>query len=235
MNIAVCDDLKEERLKLIKNAEKFFSQKNIAVRFYEFDCGEDLCAADAVVLLSLDLIFLDIYMKQLTGLKTAQTLRNNGVAVPIAFLTSSRDFAVESYDVAALAYLVKPLEKKKFETAMERFLITYRPKSIFIDGRLFVEDDIVFAESEGRTVTFHFKDGSKAKINAKLDSVEDQLSQRQFMRCHQSYIVNFNFITQIKDDTFLTALDLPVMIRKRDFPAIRRTYFHYITKSGGPL
>lgn len=232
MNIAICDDRKEEREKLSRLLSDFLSKRNICQSFFEFDSGEKLCCADAGVLGSLDLIFLDIYMGGMTGMQTAKKLRDNGVAAALIFLTTSPDFAVESYDVSALSYLTKPVDKNRFGKAMDRFLTVYRPKSIFIGGRLFIEDDIVFAESEGRTVILYFRDGTCAKITAKLDSVQQQLSESNFLRCHQSYVVNMNYITQVKDETFLTTLGLPVMIRKRDFPAMRKTYFQHIAKTG---
>lgn len=61
----------------------------------------------------MELLFLDTYMKELNGMETARRIRGLECKVPIVFLTSSRDFAVESYEVHASGYLLKPFEKEK--------------------------------------------------------------------------------------------------------------------------
>lgn len=228
LRIAICDDMNEDRDYLKYVLATFMHSKKYEIEIKEYYDGVELLAEKAEVLTSFNLFFLDIFMGHSNGMEVAKALRCKDIAAPIVFLTTSPDYAVDSYDVEALSYLVKPFEPQKLNTALERFLKGYRPKSVFIAGRLFVLDDIVFAESNLKRVHIHFKDGTKVELREKLDTLEEQISDKHFIRCHQSYFVNLNYVKRIENETFITTLNTPVLIRKRDFPEIRKRYYDYL-------
>jgi DNA-binding LytR/AlgR family response regulator len=233
MHIAICDDSADDRESLRRALRAFAAENTLDMQI--------VCAEDGVVLLSLEpkllseieLIFLDIYMEHSNGFDVAKALRAKGVTVPIVFLTSSPDFAVQSYEVEAFSYLLKSAPQHKLKSLMERFLQSYRPRSIFLAGRLFVQEDIVFAESDLKNVTIYFRDGTSARVREKLDTVEQRLEGSSFLRCHQSYLVNLRHVRSVENETFLTTLDQPVLIRKRDFPELRKRYYDYLKSVAG--
>ncbi|MEG1632723.1 MAG: LytTR family DNA-binding domain-containing protein [Oscillospiraceae bacterium] len=228
-HIAICDDFQEERETLKAILASLFEQRCLKASYEEYASGEELAKACIEPDCELDLIFLDIYMDGMDGLKTAEALRAAELDIPIVFLTTSPDFAIQSYDVAALSYLLKPLSREKLTAVMERFLQSYRPRSIFLQGRLFVSDDIVSVESRDKKVLLNFKNGATAELYEKLDTLEAALRGRNFLRCHQSFIVNMNYVRRVEDDAFITTLGTSVLIRKRELSQIRKKYFGYLT------
>ncbi len=224
MQIALCDDNRAEREALAALLKKL--RPTAHVTQYE----------NAQSLIDIyrngrrfDLVFLDIYLEDMNGIDVAAVLRAEDDRLAIVFSTVSRDFAVESYDVAAMAYLMKPVSIEPLATALDRFEATWRPRCIFIRDRFFTMDDIVCAESRNKHVTFTFRDGATAEITAKLSEVEDQLQGGNFLRCHRSFIVNMDHVDHIGDKCFITATGDMVLIRQKQYAAMKKSYYDYIT------
>ena len=223
--MGICDDVENDRIALRENLIETASSIGITLHFSEYASAEELLDTEV----QLDLLFLDIYMSGKDGMETARQLRANENTTNIVFLTTSPDFALESYEVTAFDYLLKPAHTEKLYAILERFLKVYRPRSILIQGKLFVVEDIVSAESQNKTVRFHFKDGTAAEITEKLDVVDAALASENFLRCHQSFVVNLDYVRGIEDCGFRTTLGTVILIRKREFSQIRKKYFEYIT------
>lgn len=233
MYVAICDDSANDRKSLRRALRAFATEKGLGMEIASTEDGVVLLAMEPEILSEIELFFLDIYMERSNGFNVAKALRAKGVTAPIVFLTSSPDFAVQSYEVEAFSYLLKPAPQNKVKSLMERFFQCYRPRSIFLAGRLFVQEDIVFAESNLKNVTLHFRDGTSARVREKLDTVEQQLEGSSFLRCHQSYLVNLHHVRGVENESFLTILDEPVLIRKRDFPELRKRYYDYLKSVAG--
>lgn len=233
MRVAICDDSANDRKSLWRALRAFATENSLSMEIASTEDGVVLLAMEPELLSEIELFFLDIYMKRSNGFDVAKALRAKGVTAPIIFLTSSPDFAVQSYEVEAFSYLLKPVPQDKLKSLMERFLQSYRPRSIFLAGRLFMQEDIVFAESDLKNVTLHFRDGTCARVREKLDTLEQRLEGSSFLRCHQSYLVNLYHVRGVENETFLTTLDQPVLIRKRDFPELRKRYYDYLKSVAG--
>ena len=111
MKIGICDDELQFLESTCQLIEQWANLHRIKIDIYRFTNGDDLLQAHCNE--CLDLIFLDVIMPLLNGIDTARELRNNNQEVPIIFLTASREFAVDSYEVKAYNYLIKPLSKAK--------------------------------------------------------------------------------------------------------------------------
>ena len=124
MKVAICDDQEcflEDTHRLL---DQWGHENNIPMNVAEFSNGDDLIRAQQEQ--SMDLIILDVIMPLLNGIDTAKEVRVCDAKVPIIFLTSSREYAVDSYDVRAFHYLMKPLKESAFFSVMDRFLQTYQ-------------------------------------------------------------------------------------------------------------
>ena len=109
MKIAICDDEPIYIETTSRLLQKWAGEHGIEMQIFTYDNGDDLIAAHTDE--CMDLILLDVIMPLLNGIDTAAELRANGQDVPIIFLTSSREFAVESYEVKAFHYLLKPIDE----------------------------------------------------------------------------------------------------------------------------
>jgi len=160
----------------------------------------------------VDLIFLDIQMPELTGFELLRTLNNKPLVV---FTTAYPNFALESYELDAVDYLVKPIPFERFLKAVNKVkqrisspaetieLASHSnaPDFIFVKTeyktvKIFL-DDILYIESEKDYVAFQLKQ-EKILSLLSIKSVEEFLPKDNFVRVHRSFIVAFNKIEAIE-------------------------------------
>lgn len=228
MKIAICDDYKEDRALVRKLISAELLLLNQTAEFKEYHSGIDLLFDWEHNGAQADLIFLDIYMPEMTGLEIAKHLRQLNVDIPIVFLTATPDFALESYDVAAFCYLLKPVTADRLSAVMQRFIKLIRPQTIHLHGKLIKTQDIIYVQSQNKKVAVHLIDNQTLMFYGKISEIENQLTEPNFLRCHQSYLVNMNYISHIENNAFhLTTKDV-VCIRTKELVHIRKIYFDYM-------
>lgn len=168
-----------------------------------------------------DILFLDILMPGQNGIETAEELRRYDGDTKIIFLTSSKEFAVQSYGVEACFYQLKPMGWQDFCRVMDHALERCRQEgesSLLLRcsgaitrlelGRL------EFCEVIHRTLLFHLSTGRVLEATGSLDELERQLaSDGRFFRVHRSYIVNLDYVQSISHRavtmTCLTEIPIP--------------------------
>ena len=233
IRIAICDDLYNERnmikslLTSIQNEEQKW-EFNIT----QYEEGEALLMDMEENLSEFDLVILDIYMDGINGMETARKIRENDINIPIVFLTASPDFALESYDVNAFGYLLKPVKKDKLKDVLYRLLKHYVRPRVCIQcerrKRYLFLDEIVYIESQNHNVYIHLSDGDVLTSREKLSNLENMLDQR-FLRCHQSFLVNMRYIADVEEDFILKdGTIVPIRIRQRK--AIADEYYRFFCK-----
>ncbi len=228
MRIAICDDCDKDREAVGGILRKEKPEWKITC----FESGEDLLEAfeDGGL---YDLIFLDIYMKWMDGMETARALRAKGLHTALVFLTTSSDFAVASYDVNALSYLLKPVEHIKMQELLRKFEENYRPKQICIGNRLYIVRDILYFESQDKKVNIYFKDNTHATLTAKLGDVEQQLVGGSFLRCHRSFIVHMDAVSRVDGGAFVLSTGARIPMRQQDIAKLTQQYFRYVIGKRG--
>ena len=131
MKIAICDDevaVSEVTKSLL---QQWAIHQSISLSVHCYENGDDLILAQKSE--CFDLIFLDVLMPLLNGIDTAKELRRQNQNVPIIFLTSSKEFAFDSYEVKALQYLLKPVSPNQLWSIMDDFIALIKnQKEIFV-------------------------------------------------------------------------------------------------------
>ena len=215
--IVVCDDVEIERLLLKEILCQYFEEINEEVSIVEYDSGETL-------------------MKKLKGMETARKLRQIQCKVPIIFLTASPDYAIESYEVQASGYLLKSFSEEKLMKLLNRILKTDMKRRVAIKNRRQYRnpctDDIMYIDSDKHNVTLHLSDGSEIITVDKLGEIEKRINEKRFLRCHQSYLVNMDYIKDVEDD-FIMEDGTLVPIRVRGRKEILDTYYDYFVNHFG--
>lgn len=123
LRIAVCDDSPIFLNKTKTYIETWSANTGHAVQIFTYDNGDALIEAHKDC--HMDIIFLDIIMPLLNGMDTARELRQHDRAVQIIFLTSSPEFALESYEVRAQGYILKPVSQEKLTKELNELAIQY--------------------------------------------------------------------------------------------------------------
>lgn len=156
-----------------------------------------------------DLIFLDISMPEKNGFELLGLLDE---APQVIFVTAFDQFAIKAFEVNALDYLLKPVNKDRLEEAVHkvRKALTKsaeKAESLSIDKRIFIKDgeqcffvalsEIVFLESAGNYAKVFF--GSKKPLlHRSLNYMEERLPESHFFRASRQYIININFVKEIE-------------------------------------
>lgn len=122
MRIAIVDDNHTDRIFLREGLERILLKRNIEnSEIHIFNSAEDILEyLKNEQETFFDLIFMDIYMEKLTGVDAAREIRKKDKKVKIVFITTSNEFASESYEVRAEDYLIKPYDKTRLENVMDR-------------------------------------------------------------------------------------------------------------------
>ena len=144
-----------------------------------------------------DIIFLDVVMPLLGGIGAAGEIRQQDKSVKIVFLTSSPEFAVDSYSVKASHYLLKPLDAGKLYRCLDELAeeIQQSAARILIRGRHAVHrvlpQEIEFIEADNKCIHFSLTDGTTLTSPEPLYQYEGKLLLSDgFFKCNRSYIVN---------------------------------------------
>lgn len=198
IRIALCDDSSaflEETKFMIERWDK--CPQNIAMELFED--GDTLISAHAKK--PFDIILLDVVMPLLSGIETAKELREKDKNVKIVFLTSSAEFAVDSYTVKASNYLLKPLKSEKLFLCLNELIseLQSTPRCITVKGidathRISISD-IEYIEAQGKHIIFSLVGNKTVKTSEPLYAYESILViDDGFFKCHRSYIVNIHYI-----------------------------------------
>lgn len=239
MMVAICDDDKLDREMVSDILAQKMKKRREPLQVVCLERGDDLIEQyEEGYTSGYDLIFMDIFLPQDNGLEIIRRLRSYDRNVAVIFLTSSPDYAVESYEVWADGYLLKPVSVDKLENALNRFMENHYPrlkKSLLMvgggSGRRIAYDDILYIESQKMNLRIACRGGEEHRIRRKLDEVQAELTQTRFLRCNQSYIVNMDYIT-CADINFTMENGDRIPIKVRERRKIREQYFAYILEQG---
>ncbi|OEK07121.1 LytR/AlgR family response regulator transcription factor [Roseivirga misakiensis] len=149
----------------------------------------------------VDLIFLDINMPDISGLEFVKSLTNKP---HIIFTTAYSEYAVESYELEAADYLLKPFEFGRFLKAVNKLAEQTEKSSqnyLFLkSGYEFIrieKSDLRYIKGDGNYVGFHTSE-RKVLCRMKMDEAESLVSSDDFIKVHRSYVVNKSMILKVE-------------------------------------
>ena len=163
---------------------------------------------------TVDLLFLDIQMPELSGMEYAKIINE---PTKIVFTTAFSQYAVDGYRINAFDYLLKPISFEEFMRVGDKALKCLSEKNVAsgkeANGYIFVKSDyklvrinfkdILYAEGVKDYVKIYLKDGSSIKSLACLRNLIDFLPSPQFLRVHRSFIVNIDNMKTIDRSRFV--------------------------------
>ena len=131
MNIAIIDDISTDAEALKNIAVSYFEKKQIRAEICHFFSAEEFFEDYQPG--KFQILFLDIYMDGMTGMEAARRIRRQSDNCILVFVTTSSDFAVESYDVGASYYLLKPFQPEKLCSILDSFQSRHLLASRYIE------------------------------------------------------------------------------------------------------
>lgn len=199
--IGICDDEPVFLDTIAEMARMILTDLSIDFHISVFNSAEELKEYLSLPDTSMDLLLLDILMDGQTGIELARELRCQNNSLPIIFITSTMDFALEGYKVEATGYIRKPVEYTKLQEAIERAWRCQPNKLIVLSSPShsvsFRQNDVLYLDIYDKELSVHLKDGESLRLSISLHSAISKLPQQQFVQCHRSYVVSLPAIISI--------------------------------------
>lgn len=236
MNIAIIDDIASDAEQLKRIITSYFENRQIPTEIRYFSSAEAFF--DDYRPGNFQILFLDIYMDGITGMEAARRIRNQSDDCILVFVTTSSEFAVESYDVNAAYYLLKPFQPEKLCQILDSFRLKEALHARYIEiisDRVPVRvplHNILYADTFRNAVCLH-TDAGPLRSYLTFHKFEEQIRDcHNFLSCYRGCMVNMDRIQEATDDGFLLDNGETVQIRKRGSAAIRKAYLQYLFSSG---
>lgn len=236
LKLCICDDEPGDQAQIRALAERFAGEHPefpLEIRTFSspYDLWEHVEDKGG-----FDLYLLDVLMPHMAGLELARRIRKREEPSEIVFLTSSREYALEAFDVAACGYLVKPVDPERFDrtllAAVQRLnksenlclLLKTRESLRRIPFR-----DLVVVESFNHSRVCTLADGSAAVTPDTLTSLMERLSaDPRFFSPHRAYIINLDYITALNPDHVLLSSGQRIPVPRANLPALKKAYMEYL-------
>lgn len=232
LTIAICDDNDDQIAELRRLLGEWSSDKPFALDIDEYVSGESFLFSYPDKPCSL--LLLDIEMLRLSGMELAKKLRSQGDMLPIIFITGYSEYMSEGYEVEALHYLLKPVNKEKLFRVLDRYVKKHTPENEVLlecgEQTIHISpDQIMYCEALGKKTQVCLPGGQLLRCNMGIGGVKN-LFGSEFIFCHRSYIINLRYVRSIgKTEIYLD--DGKVLpLSRRLYREINEKFIAFYTK-----
>ncbi len=235
IKIAICDDIAED----IEQLSAALCAYDSSFEIITYTSGETLISEFLDSNPTVDILFLDIFMPGIDGLATAQKIRAQRKDIKIIFISSSKEYYPQAYEVFAFNYILKPLDRERLYCVLDcaineigrecrhKIRFSYKSTVYSVDCR-----DILYIESRDKLILFHLAGKNTLQCYGKLDEFIQELQEQSFIRCHQSFIVNTSYITEMGENNFRVG-QIMIGISKKYLKSAKDRYYAYLFSQMG--
>lgn len=217
LRIAIVEDEALYQQKIRRYLERYAKAQQQIFDIHVYESGSRLLIDYRP---EFDIIFLDIEMPGIDGMETAREIRKMDEKTVLAFITNMANYAVQSYEVEASDFIVKPFTYEVFEFKLRRILRRTEhgrsEASIVLSGNDIVRrvgvNELIYVEVERHTLNYH-TEKEVISVRGSIKEAEEQLGAYGFYKCSQSYLINLRYVTRIETDTVYVG-GIPVRIRR---------------------
>lgn len=238
MKVIICDDDKKFVDCIWKYFEQYGVQNQKNFFIYPFSDAE-MMFEFYKKFSDISIVVLDVIFPYSDGIEIAERIRKQNSRTRIIFVSSFEKYAVKGYGIYADGYLLKPISYEKFAQKLDEVLprIKVNQEKILVvntdQGKVVIDqEEILFIETFGRKTKIHTA-GGEFVSHQKMREYEAKLSEESFCRCHNAYIVNFQYIHKIENYTVVLKNGSIVLIsknRKKNFMAAFTKYMSLLIK-----
>ena len=239
LRIAVCDD-ESRALAIVSSAvEGILSDMGIEITLEKFLGPQELL--ERMKSTSFDLLFLDISMPKMDGVRLGKTIKAQGSTASIVFVSSRTDRMIDTFAVEPFGFVRKGHFMEDLNEVITRFMEKQNSRKIgdmvcFQDGHGTVSVDISrvkYIECVRNTQVLYF-DGTDAerKIYSRMETLEEELKKYGFLRIHKGYLVNCRYISRFDPKFLLLITQDQLPIGRSYYQSAKLAYLEYISRSG---
>lgn len=233
MQIAICDDDTQDLLQLASLLEAYRHARKVTLSYASFQNATDLLSS--MHSSDYNLLFLDMLMPGISGMQAAREIREHNSKLEIVFLTSSPEYAVESYSVRAHHYLLKPASEEKLFPILDRLLDDCKKpeEALRIKTQSSVFSlpygKIESIEVSAKKLYFYLTDGNAREVAGSLADFELTLLRRPgFIKVHRAYLVNLQWVQELRQGELVTASGRRVPVSRSAYPQVRTAYTQFL-------
>lgn len=232
INMAICDDEKIQISIVKEMVTNICKNNNMEMVIDVFNNGKELLNIYKRNVKKYSIIFCDIIMDEMNGIELIKSIRKYDSSVQAIIITGSEEYVFDGYDVGALNYLMKPISFQKLEREILRAIknlnltspalypINNNGKTIFINL-----SEIFFFEVNNKTITANLEN-EQIDFNMKIKDLGEELKNKNFFRCHRSYLVNVSYIDSIVSSKIILKNEVEIPIGRN----YRKALKEYILK-----
>lgn len=231
--IAICDDESFFAEKLKKLLSGYMTEKGIIYEIDTYSSGEAL-AELGIEVAQYDIVFLDINMDKLDGIMTAETIRKVSREVFIVFVTAYVDYSLEGYRLDVVRYLLKGNANFRsavhecMDAIMDKMNYSVIKKEFdFVEGKKEISlEKILYIESNLHRLEFHVMEDMMRSYTMyeTLNTLENRLAATDFVRIHQSYLVNVRHIKNVVRYEAVLTNGIRLAIPKTRYTHVRKQF-----------
>lgn len=245
LSVAICDDTPSCLDEIEKQVKLYFSSRCYHdYGIVKFTSPSKLlsCIDEGMV---FDAVILDVLMPESLGTDTARKIQLRSPGAKIIFVSVSRDYAVDAYDIGAVHYVTKPVSSESLALAMDRAVMQSQEaahKRLIIhmkDGVIQSVDcdDIIYIESMGYRRVVHTKEGEYEEMRKSLSALCEELNllcPGRFLTPYRGYIINLDEIDMIMPGHIMMRNGAKILIKRGDYRRLRDLYFSWTFSSSSP-
>ncbi|MCR5175950.1 MAG: LytTR family DNA-binding domain-containing protein [Anaerovibrio sp.] len=239
MDIAIVDDDDFDRHSVLKYCQEYvkknYPEAESTVSYELFSSGEQLL--DEYEKRKFDLIILDIYMGEISGIETAKRIRTIDSNVSIVFLTSSEEHLLDGYRVFAVGYFIKPITDnvqdfaETFNHIFPELLEKNKGINIRINGTLIdiPYNEIIYIDiGDGHALNIHLATHVLSSTMNYAECCDLLLVDKRFLECHHRIIINMDYVESMDADDFTMTDGSKVPISRRKRQGVKLVYMNYM-------
>jgi len=234
MNIAFCDD-DIRQIQLISGLiSEYRTKSGEGVTLDTFSSSLELL--ESFEKKKYDVLLLDIVMPGITGIETAKSIRNDNNDIPVVFLTSSPEYAIEGYKVHAYDYLMKPVKREELYAVLDQIAAVLEKReeaSFYVQTKkgVFVVayDSLEYLEVKNHTLYFNMSDGKTLEVIGNLFEYEEVLlKNKSFLKVHRSFIINMGNMRSYDKKSFTAMNGDVIPISRNVAKEVQNKYLYYL-------
>lgn len=232
--LAICEDDDAIRGQLHSLCQEILTEAGVDHSITDFSSAQELESMLTAENNPFDLLLLDIQMEGLTGMELAQSLRQRGDRVSIIFVTGCEDYLPEGYSVQPIHFLLKPVSREALDAALHtNWKLNHKPKTVVLRiGSKTVSlplAEIRNIESYNHSIIVHLREGERTYVLSLID-FEKQMPQNQFCRCHNSYLVNMDYVEEIGRTELSLRGGIRLPIGRAYYKALQSAFIRYMNR-----
>ena len=241
MKIAICDDEKPIR----DYIEKCVREVDPDALVSQYSDASDMVSAS----FDVDILFLDIQMPGMDGMKAARILRTMGNKAILVFVTAVEEYVFQAFDVGAVQYIVKPFDRSKLVETIKRAIDLAGERRSIEDAlsetkdsadnesfliksggvnRKIILADISYAEVLEHRIILHMKDREQIEYYGKMSDLE-KVAGDDFFRVHRAYLINLSCVKSYDAKT-VTVQGEEIPVARGKYQELVKSYLSYYTR-----